>query len=165
MKNSVRHPYSGSTCEANSPASMPPSGTQTMVAVTARVRRRAGVNSAVMVVALGNAPPMPSPATKRSSATVSASGARPMAQVAAPNTKTLAMTASRRPNRSANRPAQALPMPMPTSPAATAGANASRVIPHSWIISGMAKPMSWPSKPSSTMEKAASSTTIFCIRV
>ncbi len=142
IKNSVRQPYSGSTWEANSPASIPPRGTQTMVAVTARVRRRAGVNSAVMVVALGKAPPMPNPAIKRSAATVRASGARPMAQVAVPNRITLAMTAMRRPKRSANSPAQALPMPMPISPAATAGAKASRVIPHSLIISGMAKPMS-----------------------
>lgn len=164
-KNSMRQPYKGRMWAENRPASIPPRGTQTMVAVTATVRRRAGVNSAVMVVALGKAPPIPSPATKRSSATVSASGARPMAQVAEPNRKTLATTAVRLPKRSANRPAQALPIPIPISPAATAGAKASRLIPHSWIINGMAKPMSWPSKPSSTMESAASRTTSFCMRV
>ncbi|MNU01709.1 hypothetical protein D3C72_2451930 [compost metagenome] len=76
---------------------MPPSGTHTMVAVTASVRRHAGVNSAVIVVELGSAPPMPRPAMKRNTATLSASGASPIAQVAVPNTKTLTITAMRRP--------------------------------------------------------------------
>ncbi|MNL12842.1 hypothetical protein D3C87_1337230 [compost metagenome] len=97
MKNDARQPYSGNTWPEKKPANMPPSGTHTMVAVTASVRRRAGVNSAVMVVELGSAPPMPSPATKRSTATVSASGASPIAQVAVPNTNTLTITAMRRP--------------------------------------------------------------------
>jgi len=122
-------------------------------------------NPAVMVVALGSAPPIPRPAMKRNKATVRASGAKPIAQVAEPKRKTLAMTAIRRPKRSANNPAHALPIPIPMSPAATAGANASRVMPHSWIINGMAKPISCPSKPSRTIENAAIRTTIFCIRV
>ncbi len=88
-----------------------------------------------------------------------------MAQVAAPNTSTLPITAHRRPKRSANRPAQALPIPMPISPAATAGAKALRVMPHSLMITGMAKPISCPSKPSITMDSAASMTTIFCMVV
>ncbi|MNW02639.1 hypothetical protein D3C71_1984550 [compost metagenome] len=50
-----------------------------------------------MVVELGSAPPMPRPATKRNTATVSASGASPIAHVAVPNTKTLTITAMRRP--------------------------------------------------------------------
>ncbi|KML07530.1 hypothetical protein VK92_11310 [Burkholderia sp. LK4] len=48
-------------------------------------------------------------------------------------------------------------MPIPISPAATAGANAPRVIPHSRISTGIAKPINWPSKPSSTIASAASS--------
>lgn len=144
---------------------MPPSGTQTIVAVTIIVRRRAGVYSAVIVVAVGNAPPMPRPATKRSAAIVSTLCASPIAQVAAPNRNTLPSTAPRRPKRSATSPAQALPIPIPISPAATAGAKAPRVMPHSLISTGIAKPISWPSKPSSTIESAASSTTHFCIVV
>ncbi|KVS66436.1 hypothetical protein WK39_05065 [Burkholderia cepacia] len=48
-------------------------------------------------------------------------------------------------------------MPIPISPAATAGANAPRVIPHSRISTVIAKPINWPSKPSSTIASAASS--------
>ena len=65
----------------------------------------------------------------RSAATVKRSGAKSIEPVATPNTKTLAMTTIRRPKRSANKPAQALPISMPIRPAATAGANALRVIP------------------------------------
>src|SRR5450631_1036206 len=108
---------------------------------------------------------MPSPATNRRAAIAITFGANPMEQVAAPNRKTLAITAMRRPKRSANRPAQQLPTAMPSKPAATAGANASRVMPHSLMIEGMAKPISWPSKPSMTMAMAAMQTTIFCIVV
>lgn len=43
-------------------------------------------------------------------------------------------------------------MPIPISPAATAGANAPRVIPHSRISTRIAKPINWPSKPSSTID-------------
>lgn len=64
--------------------------------------------------------------------------------VAKPNTSTLPMIAQRRPNLSANSPANALPIPMPTRPAATAGANALRVMPHSLIKLGMANPMKLP---------------------
>ena len=117
---------------------MPPSGTQTIVAVTARVRSRAGVNSAVTVVELGSAPPMPRPATKRSMAIPATSCARPMQLVATPNTKRLTMTAQRRPKRSANRPALALPKPIPIRPAATTGTNAALVIPQSLRIEGIA---------------------------
>src|SRR5450830_1640950 len=165
MKNKPRQPYSGITAPANRPANMPPSGTQTMVAVTATVRCLAGVNSAVMVVELGNAPPMPKPAIRRRMAMVSTSGARPMAQVAAPKISTLPMMAQRRPKRSANKPAQALPRPIPIRPAATAGAKALRVMPHSLISTGIAKPINWPSKPSMTMDSAARQTTNFCIVV
>ena len=136
-----------------------------MVAVTARVRRRAGVNSAVIVEALGSAPPMPRPARKRSAAIAVTSGAKPIAIVAAPNRNTLAISTSRRPMRSATMPAQALPTAMPTRPAATAGAKAALVMPHSLISAGMAKPISCPSKPSMTIARAASVTTSRCIDV
>lgn len=129
-------------------------------AVTASVRRRAGVNSAVMVVALGSAPPIPSPAKKRRIAMVVTSGDSAIELVAKPNTSTLPMMAQRRPNLSANSPANALPIPMPTRPAATAGANALRVMPHSLIRLGMANPMSCPSNPSITIASAASNTTV-----
>src|SRR5450755_3538963 len=118
-----------------------------------------------MVVDPGSGPPMPSPAMNRSAAIVVTSGEKPIEQVAAPKRNTLAITAMRRPKRSANRPAQALPIAMPSSPAATAGASAPRVMPHSLMIEGRAKPISWPSKPSVTMAIAAMKTTTFCIVV
>lgn len=50
---------------------------------------------------------------------------------------------------------------MPTSPAATTGANALRAIPHSLISTGMAKPINWLSKPSTMIDSAASRTISF----
>jgi hypothetical protein len=79
---------------------MPPSGTHTMVAVMASVRRRAGVNSAAMVDELGNAPPIPSPARNRNAAMLARFSDKPMQLVARPNSSTLPMIAGRRPKRS-----------------------------------------------------------------
>ena len=136
-----------------------------MVSETAKVRARAGVYSAVMVDEHGSAPPIPMPAIKRSTVSVRRLGVKPMATVVAPNTNTLAASTRRRPIRSATTPATAMPTAMPIRPAATGTPKASFEAPHSLIISGMAKPMNWPSKPSSTMASAAIRTTIFCMPV
>ena len=79
---------------------MPPSGTHTMVAVIASVRRLAGVNSAEIVDALGSAPPIPSPARNRNAAMLARFSENPMQLVAMPNRSTLPMIAGRRPKRS-----------------------------------------------------------------
>ena len=113
-----------------------------MEMVTAMVRERAGAYSAVMVEQLGSAPPMPRPATKRRMMMLCTSGAKPMATVAAPNSSTLKASTRRRPIRSAMLPAMAMPTAMPIRPEATAGAKAARVMPHSLMIIGMAKPIS-----------------------
>ena len=136
-----------------------------MVRETARVRARAGVYSAVIVDAHGSAPPIPRPAIKRSTVSARILGAKPIEIVVTPKTNTLAASTRRRPIRSATTPATAMPTAMPIRPAATAGPKASLEMPHSLIISGMAKPINWPSKPSSTIAIAAMKTTIFCMPV
>lgn len=60
--NRARHPNSGSIRIARRPAIAAPSGTHTIVKVTANARCRLGTNSAASAAALGKAPPRPSPA-------------------------------------------------------------------------------------------------------
>src|SRR5215469_4932448 len=111
---------------AKTPANMPPNGTQTIVHVTARGRTREGVNSATRVVEMGSAPPIPNPAKKRNQPTEDGELERLTRQVAKPNSRTLPITAQRRPRRSASMPAHALPKLIPNKPAETAVAKALR---------------------------------------
>ena len=75
--NRLRQPMSGSTWIPSTPASVAPSGTQTMVMVTATGRRRAGTYSAASVAAFGIAPPRPMPARNRRPPSSPASGRTP----------------------------------------------------------------------------------------
>ena len=124
------------------PASIAPSGTQTMVAVTAIGRCARGTNSAASVAALGMAPPSPIPARNRSAASVEMSSTAAMASVIAPNTAMLASSARRRPIRSPAIPASAPPTIIPAMPSDTTGAKADRVTSHSCIIVGITTPSS-----------------------
>ena len=64
----MRQPNTGMTYPATNAASVPPSGTQTMVKVMANGRCRRGTYSEASAAAFGIAPPSPSPARKRSDA-------------------------------------------------------------------------------------------------
>ena len=64
-RKSARQPNAGSAGIAISPASVPPSGTQTIVTVTASGRCRAGTYSAASAAAFGIAPPSPRPVRNR----------------------------------------------------------------------------------------------------
>lgn len=84
-----------------------------------------------------------------------------MPRVARPNSTTEPIKVGRRPNRSPNTPAKAVPTAMPTRPRATMGAKSARVTPHSLMIAGIAKPSTWLSNPSRTMVDATSAITSF----
>ena len=109
-----------------------------MAVVTAIVRNRKGINSAVKVVAAGSAAPIPKPAKKRIIAMVVTSGAKPIRKVAEPKMKILPISTGLRPTLSDSTPALRLPMAIPINPLATAIENAARVTPHSLMMTGMA---------------------------
>lgn len=71
-----------------------------MVPVIANVRRFAGVSSAEIVVQVGSAPPIPKPARNRNKAMLARFSENPIQLVATPNSSTLPMIATLRPNRS-----------------------------------------------------------------
>ncbi len=62
IRNRPRQPTAGIAGTAKSPASVPPSGTQTIASVTARGRCWRGTYSAASAAAFGIAPPRPMPA-------------------------------------------------------------------------------------------------------
>ena len=159
---SVRQPNTGMTYPATNAASVPPSGTQTMVKVMANGRCRRGTYSDASAAALGMAPPRPRPARKRRTASAQRLSTSAAAAVRTPKMKTLPMSAKRRPIRSPTRPASAPPIIMPTMPLARTGANAPRGTAQSRIMAGTAMPSSWLSTPSKTMVSAVSRTNSFC---
>ena len=109
----MRQPSSGSARMPSSPASVAPSGTQTMAMVTAMGRRLAGTYSAASAAAFGIAPPRPMPASSRSTPSVVVLSASAAASVITPKTTMLPSSAVCRPNRSPARPASAPPIIMP----------------------------------------------------
>ena len=123
----------GMTYPATSAASVPPSGTQTIVSVMANGRYRRGTYSEASAAALGIAPPRPSPARKRSAPRAQRLSTSATAAVRTPKMRTLPMSAKRRPIRSPMRPASAPPIIMPIMPLASTALNARarhRPVPH-----------------------------------
>ena len=100
MMNSPRHPTVGSAAIAAKPASVAPTGTQTMASVTAKGRCRSGTYSAASAAALGIAPPRPMPASSRRTPSVATSCAPATTIVVAPNSTMQPSSALRRPIRS-----------------------------------------------------------------
>jgi len=82
------------------PASVPPSGMQTIVSVTANGLWRSGTYSDDSAAAFGIAPPSPRPAKKRSAVSVVTPPANETSSVSAPKETTLPSSATRRPTRS-----------------------------------------------------------------
>ena len=138
----------------SSPAMVAPSGTHTMVSVTAIGRYRRGTYSAANVVAFGIAPPRPAPASSRRNVRCIGLVAAAPAAVITPKISMLVSRAVRRPNRSPASPASAPPSIMPAEPIDTTGAKAARGADHSCMIAGMATPSSWLSMPSKTIVRA-----------
>ena len=161
ITNIARQPISGSTRMPNNPAIVAPSGTQTIVSVTAICRCRRGTYSAARAAAFGIAPPRPAPASSRSTARCIGLAAAATAAVIRPKSNMLPSSAVRRPIRSPARPATAPPIVMPMRPIETTGANAARGTDHSRMIDGMATPSSWLSMPSKTMVIAVRPTSHF----
>ncbi len=161
MTNSVRHPSNGNARMPSSPASVPPSGTQTMAMVTAMGRRLAGTYSAASAAAFGIAPPSPRPAKNRSVPNAAVLSDIAAASVITPKTTMLPSSAVCRPILSPARPAAAPPSIMPRYPSETTGANSLRGTPHSRITVGMTMPSSWLSMPSKTIVSATSATRPF----
>ena len=149
---------------APSAASVPPSGTQTIVSVMANGRYRRGTYSDASAAALGIAPPSPSPARKRRAPRAQRLSTSATAAVRMPKMRTLPMSAKRRPIRSPMRPASAPPIIMPIMPLASTALNSARGTAQSRIIAGMAMPSSWLSMPSNTIVSAVRKTKIFCRR-
>ena len=77
----------------SNPASVAPSGTQTMAMVTAIGRRLAGTYSAASAAALGIAPPSPMPANRRSTPSIPVLSAIAAARVIRPKTTMLPSSA------------------------------------------------------------------------
>ena len=123
-RKSGRQPYRGRISAPSTPASVPPSGMQTMVSVTANGRCRRGTYSDDSAAAFGIAPPSPSPAKKRSTASVATLSAKDTRTVSTPNDTTLPSSAARRPIRSPMNPPMAPPIIMPTRPLVSTDANA-----------------------------------------
>ena len=96
----VRQPNTGMTYPATSAASVPPSGTQTMVKVMANGRCRRGTYSDASAAALGIAPPSPRPARNRRTPRAQRLSTSAAAAVRTPKMRTLPMSATRRPMRS-----------------------------------------------------------------
>ena len=87
----------GSAGIAASPASVAPSGTHTIVTVTASGRCRSGTYSPESAAALGMAPPRPSPARKRRAPSAATPSAAATAMVITPKTNRHPSSAVRRP--------------------------------------------------------------------
>ena len=85
----MRHPTRGNSRIPRRPAIVAPSGTHTIVTVTAIGRWRSGTNSATSAAALGIAPPRPMPASRRSQPSWAGAVAVTAASVIAPNTAML----------------------------------------------------------------------------
>ena len=80
--------------------------------------------------------------------------------VMTPKSRTLEISATRRPSRSPTTPAIAPPTIIPTNPAARVGANELVLaIFQSFAIDGMATPSNWLSMPSMTTLSAVMRTT------
>ena len=159
--NRPRHPMSGIARIAKRPASVPPSGTQTTVIVTASARRFRGTNSAASAVAFGMAPPRPMPVTKRSTASAVMPCTTATASVKTPKMPMHARSAVRRPTRSPQNPAATPPTIMPAYPSDTTGANAALATCQSAMIAGMVMPSIWLSIPSNTTVMAVRQTSHF----
>ena len=113
MTNNPRHPIVGSTAIAANPASVAPSGTQTIARVTAKGRWRSGTYSAASAAAFGIAPPSPIPAISRSTPSVPMPPAAATATVAVPKITMHHSSALRRPIRSPAIPPSVPPIIMP----------------------------------------------------
>ena len=124
-----------------SAASVPPSGMQTMVSVTANGRCRRGTYSDESAAAFGIAPPRPSPARNRSTISMATPVENDTRIVSRPNVTTLPSSATRRPKRSPTTPPMRPPSIIPTIPVANSGANAARGRFHSFMSEGTAAPM------------------------
>ena len=161
MMKSARHPLVGMTSAASSPASAPPSGMHTIVAVTAKARRRIGTYSAASVAAFGMAPPSPIPARSRSTLRASIDPTSAIMHVSAPNRATQPMSVGRRPKRSPARPPRRPPTIMPKGPTANANVKSARWRPHSRIMAGTALGSSWLSSPSTMIVAAVPMTSSF----
>ncbi len=162
IAKSARQPTIGMRYPDPNAASVPPSGTQTIVRVIANGRCRRGTYSEARAAALGIAPPRPRPAKKRSAPSAHRLSTSAAAAVSTPNTRTLPMSAIRRPMRSPMMPATAPPIIMPIKPAARTGAKSPLGSPHSRIMEGTAMPRSWLSMPSKTIVSAVSRMKNFC---
>lgn len=162
--NRVRHPYTGNRSAAIRPPSTPPSGTHTMVEVTAKLRLRAGVYSATSAAALGRAPPSPNPANNRSAPSCAIDPTTAIKAVARAKTRTLESNAVFRPRRSPASPPNAVPNIMPTWPRARMGARFSLLTCQLCRMAGAARPSDWLSKPSSRMAQPTATSRAFCRR-
>ncbi len=158
-QNSQRQPSAGRIAAAARPPIMPPIETHTTPNVTARLRQRGVVNSAIIAAAVPGTPPSPTPAKVFSAASSHTLVANPVANVATPNTATPSSSAARRPSRSPICPASSVPAIIPTKPRAKIVPSVARARPHSRINAGAASPSIWLSSPSSTTVAATISTT------
>ncbi len=105
-------------------------------------RQRRGAISAASAPAVGSSPPMPTPATRRSTSTCARLPASAVAQVTAPNSRLAAMIARLRPRWSPIQPKISAPNRMPTRLALSTGPIAAiEVTPNSRIMPGAAKAM------------------------
>ena len=156
--NSVRHPTTGSMRMPSKPANVPPSGTHTIVSVTANGRCRRGTYSAASAAAFGIAPPRPRPARNlRTPSDVMS------CTIAAPSVVTPKMIDARQQRRAAAEPiarkagGRAADHHAHVSQRHDRREGAARH-PHSAMIVGMTMPSSWLSMPSNTTVSATSDT-------
>ncbi|GLC92566.1 hypothetical protein Tamer19_19740 [Cupriavidus sp. TA19] len=148
-----------SPAEARPPKAEPSVKPQNMV-VTRKERRLSGQNSEVSVIALGMAPPRPSPVRKRSSTSVHRSFDQAEARLAAPKNSTDSTSTPLRPKRSASGPNRKAPAIRPPSPAPNSGASCAGVNCHSARMAGAIKPIAAVSKPSTATIRKHSTTMV-----
>ena len=155
-RTELRQPSDGRSGIATSPASVPPSGTQTIVTVTAMGRWRSGTYSAASAAAFGIAPPSPNPSEQAQHRQRPASTAAvETASVATPKIAMLPSSAVRRPTRSPASPADgAADHHAEKAERDDRSERACARRPKSLMMCGMAMPRSWLSMPSNTIVSA-----------
>ena len=116
--------------------------------ITMVARRRRGLNSDVIAMVLGIAPPRPRPVRNRIASRVLTSWTNAVASVPMPKARVAKMMIFRRPIRSASGPNTSAPIISPNRPAENTGPSAPLERLHSLASEGATKPMAVVSKPS-----------------
>ncbi len=134
--NTERQPKCGIIAAASRPPRAAPTEKPQNMIITRVARRRCGLYSAVMAMALGIAPPRPSPVKNRIATSALRSWTADVTSAPMPKTSVETTMIFLRPIRSASGPKVSAPIIRPTRPAENTGTSEPLVSPHSLASAG-----------------------------